>query len=77
MSVRWCISEDWKTPAKGEEWHEAEDNLAAGEALSKRVNELWPGVFKMENCWHTMTEAGVIVDFGSHTFFGLIGKEEA
>ena len=76
MSVRWCITEDWKTPATGDEWHEAKDGNAANLALKERVKTLFQGRFNMGLCWCHMNEVGTVVDFGSHMYFGLIAKEK-
>lgn len=70
MTWQWCITEDWKTPAKGETWHEATSHeaacRAAGERIGGRKDSLWRFV---------QTEHGIIIDHGSHTRFGLVRKK--
>jgi len=75
MSVRWCITEDWKTPAKGEEWHEAKNDATAWLDLLDRIREKFPWVPSTPTVWNNPMEWGTVIDFGSHTHFGLIGKE--
>lgn len=77
MSVKWCISEDWKTPATGEEWHESKDMEAAWMDLRERVKTLFKGKYTMGACWCHVNEVGTVADFGSHSYFGLIAKEGA
>ena len=77
MSVKWCITEDWKTPAKGEEWHEAKDRNEAWRAMDERIMAMFNNKFRPGCRWCHMNEVGTVVDFGSHTLFGLIGKEKA
>lgn len=66
----WCITEDWKKPAKGEEWHEAESYheaaQAAGDHIGGRKDGLWRFV---------QTKNGIIIDHGSHTRFGLVRQK--
>lgn len=76
MSVRWCITEDWKNPAKGEEWHEAKDYNDARWALLDRIRELFPRLPSCIAYWNNPMEWGTVIDFGSHVLFGLIAKED-
>jgi hypothetical protein len=70
VTWEWTITEDWKTPAPGEEWH-TEKNYAdachaAGDRIGGRKDCLWRFV---------QTEHGTIIDHGSHTRFGLVREK--
>lgn len=67
MTWEWCITEDWKTPAKGEEWHDAGSYEAACEA------GLEQGAGRYTR--YVQTPNGIVIDFGSHSRFVLVRKK--
>lgn len=66
----WCITEDWENPAKGEEWHEAQTRGAVYDAMSNKVGH-------KDNMWRFILRGDLlIIDYGSHTRFGLVREKE-
>jgi hypothetical protein len=68
----WCITEDWETPVKGEEWHEADSPEDAQRQFYDKM-----GPFPNWSIFRFIQKKGrTIIDFGSHERFCMIRRKE-